>query len=110
MKINQILESFNKALDAIRFTRGIKVNGHFNAVSTVKKSMGPYKTYRIVIDYVNLDNHENYPFCNNTYTDVCYTGEENKLEEQCTAEILVTFFIRWEKFKEAVIIGDYGCE
>ena len=110
MKINQMLESINKALDAIRFQRGIEVNGHFVAVTSIKKSMGAYKICTITVDYINLDEHENFKFCTNTLSDECVKGEEDKLEDRCALELLTSFFIRWEKFKEAVIIGDYGCE
>lgn len=110
MKINSILEGINKAIDVIRINREINVNGHFTAISNIKKSMGPYKEYRIVIDYINLDSHENFMFCSNHCMERCPVGEEYKLEEQCTQEILTKFFIKWDKYKESIIVGDYGCE
>lgn len=110
MRINKILESINKAIDTIRKEKELNARGHFVAVSTIKKSMGPYKEYRITVDYVNLNSHENYMFCSNTCMERCNTGEECKLEEQCTLELLTKFFIRWNKLKDKVIVGDYGCE
>lgn len=110
MKINNILESINKAIDVMRFNEGIEANGHFVAMSSIKKSMGPYKAYHIIIDYVDLDGHKNFTFCNNTCMERCPTGEEHKLEEQCTLEVLTRFFIKWNKFKDAIIKGEYDSE
>lgn len=110
MKIDEVLESLNKALDDIRERKQLNVKGHFVALPSIKKSMGPYKEYRIRINYVNGVDNEVHLFCTNTCMERCNAGEEDKLANQCETEVLRKFFICLHKYYDSIIIGDYGCE
>lgn len=110
MRINQILESINKAIDQFRAERNISARGHLIGICSIYKEMGPYKRFEMHLDYVNIDTENTVIVCENKCIDKCPIGQELKLEEKCTSELLTKFFIKWEELKEQIITGKYGAE
>lgn len=108
MKINSILESINKAIDCIRKDNDIEVRGHFTALTTIKKSMGPYKECRIEINYTDLSEHKTTLFCNATCMERCAPNEEHKLIDHTTDCVITKFFIKWLECSNDIINSGYG--
>ncbi len=108
MRINSTLESINKAIDHTRKETGIETKGHFTALTTIKKLMGPYKECRIEINYTNLLKQQTTPFCTAVCVERCKPNEEHKLIEQTTDNAITEFFIKWIKCGNDIIIDGYG--
>lgn len=92
MKINEVLEAYNKAIDHIREERNINAKGHFIAVEDVKKSMGPYKQFYVSILYHNGTNKVNYPVAGAQLMERCPAGTEEQALEKCELAALSKFF------------------
>lgn len=109
MRIDNTLESINKAVDYIRNDSNIvSIRGHFVALITLTKAMGPYKECNIQVNYIDIDNQKIIPFCSEKCVDRCTANEEYKLVEQTTDKLITTFFIKWNKYANDIINGVYG--
>ena len=108
MRINNILEGINKAIDHIRESSNVEAKGHFTAITTIKKSMGPYKECRIEINYTDLLEHKTTLFCNTTCMERCAPNEEYKLIDRTTENIITKFFVKWLECGDDVIKKGYG--
>ena len=92
MKINEILEAYNKAIDIIREDKKLNVKGHFVVLEDIKKSMGPYKQLKVDILYCNVENNVNYPFAGAQLMEKCPAGTEEAMMEKCELATLTKFF------------------
>lgn len=108
MRINDVLESFNKTIEEERHRTGIKNRGHFISVTTIEKAMGPYKKYHVVIFYVDIDKGENIEFISKYYTHKVPKGKEESIQKIVDCDILTAFFTKVIKVTEDVIKGRYG--
>src|SRR5574344_2197538 len=81
MKINEILECFNKVLDI----RGNPGKIHFVAYSSLEKKIGTIKQVTTVITLCDPQKG-NTEFVKNSMTGVALTGLENKLIEESQKE------------------------
>lgn len=110
MRINEVLECANKALDEIRESEVLQVKGHFVSTTTVRKSMGPYRQCDIKIIYVNLDSKENYTFCTASSMERCSVEEEKKLIDTTEAKALTLFFLKQHEREiwKQIVEGSYG--
>lgn len=108
MRINSILESINRAIDRTRKDTCIETRGHFTALTTIKKLMGPYKECRIEINYTDLSKQQTSSFCVVTCVERCASNEEHKLIEKTTDDAITEFFIKWIKCGNDIIIDGYG--
>lgn len=90
MKINDVLECYNKALDEC----GNPDKKHFVAHSTVEKKIGPVKEVTTFITLCNPTTGKNECIVKTTNTE-CSIGEESKekLIEKTEKEALVEFII-----------------
>lgn len=111
MKINDILESYNKAIDKIRKDKGITENGHLMAFTDVRKSMGPYKEFRTDILYISSDRNNTY-VCNHVSMERCLKDEEQKFVEKNELIVLEKLFtLLYNKFIwNQLIEGTYGTQ
>ena len=110
MIINEVLESYNKAIDKMRNIRDINVRGHFASTTELEKAMGPCKQCTVKIVYVDLDKNRNCEFCQHIVKERCLTDEEGVLVKKTELEALTLFFLRLRMLGiwEQVINGNYG--
>ena len=92
MKINEVLEAYNKAIDCLREEKSIADKGHLIAVEDVKKSMGPYKQFYVSILYHNGTSKVNYPVAGAQLMERCPAGTEEQALERCELAALSKFF------------------
>lgn len=93
MKINEVLEAYNKVIDTLREEKGIKAKGHFVAVTNIKKSMGPYKQFYVHILYCDVTKNINYPFAGAQLMERCPAGQEEEILNKCELAALKSFFL-----------------
>jgi hypothetical protein len=109
MKIDNILESINRAIDYVRDNNNIiSVKGHFVALTTINKGMGSYKECNIQVNYIDIKNQKIIPFCNEKCIEKCVANEEHKLIDQTTSKLITAFFIKWNECSNDIINGLYG--
>lgn len=112
MKINDVLECYNAALDNERIHRELNVKGHFVSTMEIKKSMGPYKQAFINIIYIDIDHKTNRQFVSSSWMERALIDDINKFTETAEKQALIKFIIAcnendvWKK----VIEGKYGIE
>lgn len=110
MKINDVLECFNKALTVDRENQNRENKGHFVAYSNIRKSMGPYREFFTQIVYVNPVTTETKYICNNKLMERCCKDEESiKLEtnEKKALEKFI-YLMQQPEVWNKVIQGKYG--
>lgn len=112
MRINEVLECANKAIDEIRKKESINAKGHFVSTTEIKKAMGPYKQCVVGIVYINLDKHSTYAFCGASIMERCLSENEEKIIKKAEAQALTQFFMyqHMENIWEQIIKGEYGTE
>lgn len=93
MKINEVLEAYNKAIDNIREEKNITAKGHFISIADIKKSMGPYKQIYVTILYHDGVKNVNYPFAGAQLMDRCPIDKEETMLKQCELAALTKFFL-----------------
>lgn len=108
MRVNDVLESFNKTIEEERHRTGVKNKGHFISVITIEKAMGPYKKYHVVIFYIDTDNKKNIEFISKYYTHKVNKGKEDSIQKIVECEVLTAFFSKIIKYLEDIIKGEYG--
>lgn len=91
MKINDILECFNKALDA----KGNPKRIHYVAHSTWERKMGTVKSAHTIITLIDpkADTKE---IVHAEYTASIPTGQEEALIEESQRRALTEFVIKWD--------------
>lgn len=112
MRINEVLECANKAIDEIRNKKNINARGHFVSTTEIQKAMGPYKQCATRIVYVNLDKHSTSAFCGASIMERCLSENEEKMIKKVETQALTQFFIyqHMEDIWEQIIKGEYGTE
>lgn len=112
MRINEVLECANKAIDEIRNKKNINARGHFVSTTEIQKAMGPYKQCVTRIVYVNLDKHSTNTFCGASIMERCLSENEEKMIKKVETQALTQFFIyqHMENVWEQIIKGEYGTE
>lgn len=110
MKINNVLEAINRALDEERIKRSLDIKGHFTSTMNIKKSMGPYKQCYINIVYVNPTTKEVKNFCEGTYMERVLVDRVEDFIDIAEQYALTKFFIRCHEpnLWEDIIKGEYG--
>ena len=110
MRINEVLECANKAIDGIRKKENITAKGHFVATTEVKKAMGPYKQCIVGVLYINLDKRSTHAFCGASIMERCLSENEEKIIKKAEIGALTQFFLYQHEpdIWEQVIRGDYG--
>lgn len=108
MRINDVLESFNRTIEEERHRTGIKNRGHFISVTTIEKAMGPYKKYHVTIFYIDTDKGENIEFISKYYTHKVPKGKEESTQKIVECEVLTAFFTKAVKNIEDIMGGKYG--
>lgn len=93
MKISEVLEAYNKAIDELREEKGIIAKGHFISIADIKKSMGPYKQVYVNILYHDGNKNLNYPFAGAQVMDRCPIDKEGAMLTKCELAALTKFFI-----------------
>lgn len=91
MKINEVLESYNKFLETYREAHDINCKGHFIALTAIIKSMGPWKEFRINIYYID-SNKEKYPFISSSTMEKCPKEKEEQCIDKLSLNALQCFF------------------
>ena len=110
MKINDVLECFNKALTIDRENQNRENKGHFVAYSNIRKSMGPYREFFTQIVYVNPITTETKYICNSTSMERCpREGEPTMLinNEKKALEKFI-YLMHQPDVWNRVIQGKYG--
>lgn len=106
MKINDVLEAINQAIEEERTKKCFNIKGHFVTVTDIQKGMGPYKKYHISIIYVDIDNKENIDFISKYYTHKVMKGAEDKVKNIVECEVLTPFFLKvldnWENIVKGI--------
>ena len=110
MRINEVLEGINKAIDNIREEQGLKVNGHLTSVTTVKKSMGPYRQCYIMVVYVNSDNNTTTELFTKTIMDRVMGDKVDALIAKTESLVVTAVVLYMYKHLESLIKGNYGSE
>lgn len=87
MKLNDVLEAFNKSLDIERKEGGV---GHFISVEKSKKLLGNYREFTVIIYYVN-SNKDTIPFVVGRRVEQLVVPEE-VIIANIEVEALCTFF------------------
>lgn len=113
MKINDIMECANKALEAIRQIRGIDCNHFFTARRELARKMGPIKEFTLRIEYIK-PNEKTIAVITKKHTQKALEGqEENDVWEMVEKDCLSGFFalitmgkgpLSWDKF----VTGEYN--
>ena len=91
MKINDVLECFNKVID---------INGnpnkiHYVAHSTIDKLIGQVKKATTIITLCNLSNEDRKEIIKEEYTATIPTGYESALIEESERRALLEFIKEW---------------
>lgn len=110
MKINDVLECFNKALSLKRNEVSTEAKGHFVAYSNIRNLIGPYKEFFTQIVYVNPITTETKYICNNVITERCSKDSEDIMlikNEKATLEKFIYLMLQPDIWKE-IIRGKYG--
>lgn len=93
MKINSVLECFNKVLDE----RGNPDKKHFVAHSTIEKKIGPIKEVTTFITLCNSTTGKNECIVKQVNTGASITEEaKEKLIEETEKKALVEFIMLWD--------------
>lgn len=110
MRLNEVLECANKAIDEIREGKGIMAKGHFVSTTEIRKSMGPYRQCDVRIVYVNLDEHKTIDFCTTSAMERCTIEDEKKLVKATEMKALKAFFTQQciTEIWQQIIGGEYG--
>ncbi|MBQ9391970.1 MAG: hypothetical protein IJU02_07245 [Lachnospiraceae bacterium] len=108
MKINDVLECFNAALDSERINKGIKAKGHFVSTMEIKRSMGPYKQAHVTIIYIDLDRKANIPFITSSWTERALVEHLETFKEKAEMQTLIKFIISCNGCWQQLIEGKYG--
>lgn len=107
MKLNDVLEAFNKALDIERKEGGI---GHFISTLKSKKLMGNYREYTLNIYYVNKEK-DTIPFVTGRKIEQLIVPEDFIITA-IEVEALCTFFSAIRKGGDALynqlVTGSYN--
>ena len=113
MKINDVLESYNKALEEYRWNRGLSTEGHFVSSTVIKKngSMGPFRECDVEIIYVDISNNgcKNIAICGAVCKERCTVDQEEALINKTELTALAKLFLYlhegvWGKIAR----GEYG--
>lgn len=91
MKINDILECFNKVLDLKAATSHM----HYVAHSTIEKKMGPVKKATTIITLCDHATGVNKDIISESYTTTMPSGQENVLIEETERRALTNFIRKW---------------
>lgn len=112
MRINEVLECANKAIDEIRKKENIDAKGHFVSTTEIRKAMGPYKQCIVEIMYINLDRHNTHAFCGASIMERCLSENEEKIIKKAETQALTQFFVyqHTDSIWEQIIKGEYGTE
>lgn len=91
MKINDVLECFNKALDA----KGNPKRVHYVAHSTWERKMGTVKSAHTIITLIDPQAGTK-EIVHTEYTASIPTGQEEALIEESQRRALTEFVIKWD--------------
>lgn len=110
MRINEVLEALNRAIDEQRGIRGLNIVGHFTSTMNIKKSMGPYKQCYVSIVYVKPEDKEVIPFCEGSYMERVLVDRVEEFINIAEQQALTKFFIRCHEpnLWEDILTGEYG--
>ena len=95
MKINDILECFNKALDLAGNPEKI----HYVAHSVIEKKIGPVKQATTIITLCDQANNTRKDIVEKSYTTSIPTGHEEVLKEETEKRALIEFITKWSHDK-----------
>lgn len=109
MKLNDVLDCFNTAIEGERVTRNLNVKGHLVSAIEIRKSMGPYKQSYIYINYVDRETGNNYRVLTDTFMDRVPTDELDafimKSEKQALLKLIV--ILRDNDMWNSIVNGTY---
>lgn len=106
MKINEILECFNKALDEFRASNGSSVKTHFAARSAWERKIGAVKRAYTEIDLIDngpYDKGKATPIITQEYVSNVPSGAEVALIETTERRALKEFIIYWSEHLNDII-------
>lgn len=109
MKINEVLESYNKFLETYREAHNNNCKGHFIALTAIKKSMGPWKEFHVNIYYIG-SNKERYPFISSSTMEKCLKEKEEQCIDKLSLNALQCFFHRLyaDNIFNSIVEDSYG--
>lgn len=109
MKLNDVLDCFNTAIEGERVIKDLHVKGHLIGVTEVKKSMGPYRQCYTYINYVDRNTGENFKLITATLMERVTANQVDefilKTEKQALIKLIVTLQDR--EIWSAIINGTY---
>lgn len=91
MKINEILECFNKALDL----KGNPNKVHYVAHSTLERKIGPVKQATTIITLLDQVNDIRKDIVEESYITNMPAGQEEVLKEETERRALIKFITMW---------------
>lgn len=94
MKINDIIECFNKNLDRLRKDNKPDFCGYFTVHSYWEKVMGTLKTAHTIIEYVKSSKDKEI-IIHTCYSSTIIAGHENALIEESERRALTFFIEEW---------------
>lgn len=93
MKINDVLECINRALEDERRAKGIEAIGHFVCHSNYAKRIGTIKEFQTFIDFVNYKTGCSHRVTSYFHVENCLQDKVEEIKERIALKVLKEFFL-----------------
>lgn len=105
MKINNVIEAFNKALQKIKTEE--KCNPFFVSTLNIDKKIGTVKAFTIRIFLIDQLNNYRATIIKKVFNCACPEANINDVVDLLSLEVIAELVLLFSKHKDDLIIGNY---